>query len=389
MNNLIRRIRPESFLSFGPGTTGIELRSLNVLIGPNASGKSNLLEAIGLLRALPGDVRSPISDGGGVQEWIWKGEGTSSTATIDAVVEYPEGKQPLRYHLEFGENAQRFELVDERIENEQPYGAHPQPYFYFKYESGWPVVNVRDEERRLRRETINPEQSILSQRKDPDQYPELTYLGDTFGRIRLYRDWSFGRSAATRAAQRVDLLADFLSEDARNLGLVLNRLQGEPKMKSQVLAALRKLYEDVTGFGFNIVGGRLEVFVEEGQISVPATRLSDGTLRYLCLLAILCHPQPPPLVCIEEPELGLHPDILPSLGDLLRDASERCQLIVTTHSEVLVDTLTDTPESVIVCEKRAGKTELRRLSEADLDEWLERYSLGELWSKGELGGNRW
>ena len=122
---------------------------------------------------------------------------------------------------------------------------------------------------------------------------------------------------------------------------------------------------------------------------VPATRLSDGTLRFLCLLSILCHPNPPPLVCIEEPELGLHPDVLPVLSDLLREASQRCQLIVTTHSDMLVDTLTDTPESVVVCEKHDGMTEMHRLDKADLTEWLKRYSLGDLWTRGDLGGNRW
>ena len=145
----------------------------------------------------------------------------------------------------------------------------------------------------------------------------------------------------------------------------------------------------MSDFGANIDSGTVQLFLQEGNISMKANRLSDGTLRYLSLLAILCHPEPPPLVCIEEPELGLHPDILPTLADLLREASGRCQLVVTTHSDVLVDALTDTPESVVVCEKHNGGTEMRRLDKADLSDWLEDYCLGELWSKGELGGNRW
>jgi predicted ATPase len=106
-------------------------------------------------------------------------------------------------------------------------------------------------------------------------------------------------------------------------------------------------------------------------------------------LAILCHPTPPPLVCIEEPELGLHPDVLPNLANLMMSASERCQLIVTTHSEILVDALTENPESVIVCEKKHGKTEMQRLNSKELAQWLEKYRLGELWLKGEIGGTRW
>ena len=133
----------------------------------------------------------------------------------------------------------------------------------------------------------------------------------------------------------------------------------------------------------------MQVFFTEGDFVIPATRLSDGTLRYLCLLAILCDPEPPPLICIEEPELGLHPDILPKLGDLLRAASQRTQIIVTTHSDILVDTMTDTPAAVVVCTRTQGQTLMERLNTVDLAEWLKRYRLGQLWTKGEIGGNRW
>ena len=122
---------------------------------------------------------------------------------------------------------------------------------------------------------------------------------------------------------------------------------------------------------------------------IPATRLSDGTLRYLCLLAILCDPDPPPLICIEEPELGLHPDVLPKLADHLLAASRRTQLIVTTHSDVLVDAMSEQPESVVVCEKHHGATAMTRLAADDLQVWLQKYRLGELWIRGELGGTRW
>ena len=127
----------------------------------------------------------------------------------------------------------------------------------------------------------------------------------------------------------------------------------------------------------------------EGDVVIPATRLSDGTLRYLCLLAVLCHPEPPPLICIEEPELGLHPDILPTVSKLLLEASERSQLIVTTHSDMIVDALTNDWWSVVVCEKHDGQTVMRRLDEKKMAAWLEDYRLGELWSSGEIGGNPW
>jgi predicted ATPase len=107
------------------------------------------------------------------------------------------------------------------------------------------------------------------------------------------------------------------------------------------------------------------------------------------LLAVLCDPSPPPLVCIEEPELGLHPDIIPKVADLLIDASERTQLIVTTHSDILVDAMTEQPDAVLICEKHNGQTKIRRLNSEKLQEWLNEYRLGELWISGELGGTRW
>src|SRR5579863_4211726 len=123
---------------------------------------------------------------------------------------------------------------------------------------------------------------------------------------------------------------------------------------------------------------------------LSAIRMSDGTLKFLALLAALFHPQPPPLMCIEEPELGLHPDALQIVADALLEASEKMQLIVTTHSDALIDALTDKPETVLVCERDFDNgTQMKRLSRKELTDWLEHYSLGELWRKGEIGGGRW
>lgn len=249
-----------------------------------------------------------------------------------------------------------------------------------RHENGRSTINVLPGVR---------DQSVFSYIKGPE-HPELTHTGAKFQRIRLYREWAFGRGAPLRFPQPADLPNDKLSEDGKNLGLVLNRLKRDyPRASDRLLKELCQLYDGIEAIDVSIEGGTVQLFLREGDITVPATRLSDGTLRYICLLAVLCHPNLPPLVCLEEPELGLHPDLLPGLADLLRDASERSQLIVTTHSDVLVDKLTDVPESVVICEKKDGHTQLSRLNSDDLKHWLSRYSLGELWTKGELGGNRW
>jgi len=131
------------------------------------------------------------------------------------------------------------------------------------------------------------------------------------------------------------------------------------------------------------------VSMTEGDYGVSAMRLSDGTLRYLALIAILCDPHPPPLICIEEPELGLHPDLIHILADMLKEASQRTQLIVTTHSDTLVSAFTNDPEAVLICEKWEGQTELTRLEKEEMAVWLKDYSLGSMWRSGQLGGTRW
>lgn len=389
---LIHELTLRGILSFGHDTAPLELRPLNLLIGPNGSGKSNLIEAIGLLRSTPFKLTTPMRGpgGSGVGEWLWKGA-KHGRAKVEAVVDNPSGKQTLRHRIEFTEKSSRFELLDEAIEYAQPDAGHSDPYFYYRFRSGHPVLNVKGEIRReIRREDVVPDESILSQRKDPDQYPELAYLSDLYSRVRLYREWSFGRTSVFRSPQDASLPVDRLEENFSNLGLFLNHLRRKPKAKRVILERLRDLYQGLDDFDVRVQGGTVEVFLTEGDFVIPASRLSDGTLRYLCLLAILCDPDPPPLICIEEPELGLHPDMLPKIADLLISASDQSQLIVTTHSDMLVDAMTEQPESVVVIEKHEGKTHSKRLQDdAELQDYLKRYRLGEMWLQGLIGGTRW
>lgn len=388
----LKSLHLKGLLSFGSTAEPIQLSRLNLLIGPNGSGKSNFIEAIDLLRAAPSDFSSFLSEGGGIRDWLWKGADhtTQPHAHLNAIIENPNGPQPLRYLLEFTEAYQRFTIEDERIENETPSEGRPIPYFYYHFNKGQPTLNVKGDNRELRREDIELNRSILAQRKDPDQYPEITYLGKALGKIGLYREWSFGRFTKPRIPQKADLPNEHLLADGGNLGLVLNRLRRDPVAKRKLLDALGNLYEGIDDFDVQIEGGTVQVFFQEGRNMIPATRLSDGTLRYLCLLAILCHPEPQPLICIEEPELGLHPDILPVIADLLIEASEKTQLIVTTHSDVLVDAMTSQPESILICERDTLQgTRIKRLNQDELKPWLENYRLGQLWTSGELGGTRW
>jgi predicted ATPase len=380
---LISSIKLNNFLSFGPDAKAIELGPLNVLIGPNGSGKSNFLEAIGLLKSAPTDIQKTIREGGGIREWLWKGAEPLTAAQINLIIHCNDNVD-LIYALRFYEEAQQFKIFSEAIGVE---GVHD--HVIYSFAGGYPSIKTEKELREFKVLSVDLNKSILSQIKEPERFQEITYLGDAFSSIKLYREWGFGSYTAPRLPQRADMPNDMLESDCSNLGLVLNRLRRDPDTKGHLLTSLQRLYQGISDFDVQIEGGTVQVFLQEGRTIIPATRLSDGTLRYLCLLAILCHPKPPPLVCIEEPELGLHPDILPGLADLLKEASTRCQIIVTTHSEVLVDAMTDMPEAVLVAEKHEGGTEIKRLDPDEMKPWLEKYRLGQLWTRGDIGGNRW
>ena len=399
----IRTLQLQNLLSFGPSSPPIELGALNVLIGPNGSGKSNIIEAIDLLRASATDLVAPVRAGGGVEEWLWKGAKTTPVAELDATLHYPDGKMPLRHRISFATVGQRFELIDETIEDEHEESRDAEDVrFYYRYQGGRPVLNVRIKDDSgttdgfnrvtvdLERKDFAAHQSVLSQFRYPDLLPEITYLNNRYKQIKLYREWNLGRNTASRLPQKVDQPNDFLAEDASNLGLVLNYLTHQGEIKHTLTKQLTQFYDQFIDFSTLIQGGTVQVFFREKNLHhpVPATRLSDGTLHFLCLASILCHPSPPPLICIEEPEIGLHPDILPIIAELLIEASQRTQIIVTTHSDILVDALSHVPEAVLVCEKESNATSVRRLSRDELGEWLKEYSLGDLWLRGKLGGNR-
>ncbi|MDP5018794.1 AAA family ATPase [Anabaena sp. UHCC 0187] len=393
----IHKIKLQNFLSYGSEGEEIELQPLNVLIGANTSGKSNLIEALGILRATPTDLPSPFRQGGGVSEFLWKGKQENPVAQIEVTLNYPHRFQNLHYNLSLTAINQRLELVDEFLQNEQAYEGQEDEYFYYRYQKGRPVLNInkiKDDgerfERKLRREDLIPDQSVLSQRKDPDLYPELSYLSTEFSKIGLYRHWQMGRYSEPRNAQKTDLPQHPLLEDGSNLGLVLNNLQHQIGNR-KIIENLKRFYELAEELSVRIYGGTVQIFIREEGLTqpIPANRLSDGTLRYLFLMGLLLDPTPPPLICIEEPEIGLHPDILPTIAEMLIEASQRTQLIVTTHSDTLVSALSQYPESVIVCERDEAGSHLRRLEPDKLKDWLENYTLGDLWRMGEIGGNRW
>lgn len=390
----IRSLRLDGFLSFAPGSHAFELRSLNVLIGPNASGKSNLIEALGLLAATPNDLAEAVRSGGGSREWLWKGILGTDSAEIDAGLERPNG-QDIRYRLSLGSVRTRLVVLDEAIEESK---RDPRSDdvddgdFFYRFQRGHPVINVKTvsgerTERRLDRQDLLPDQSILAQRRDPDQYPEVTEVGNTFSNIVTFNEWTFGMHTPPLDPQRADLPKDQLHPNSSSLSSVLNQI--EFSGETRVNAVLKRFFPRFKRLSIRASGGTAQLyFFEDGfNAPIPATRLSDGTLRFVALLAVLLSPSPPTVLCIEEPGVGIHPDAVAMLAEVLIEASRRMQLVVTTHSEDLVSALTDQADAIVACERPGAFPVLRRLDPAKLDSWLEEYRLGDLLAMGVLGAN--
>jgi predicted ATPase len=374
---LLQSIKLTNLLSFREAE--LELRALNLLIGPNASGKSNLIAAIGLLKAAPENLEAAILRGGGARQWIRKG---LNTANIGARIEGRDGS-PLSYSLQFSGQDAGYHLVEELTASDTG-----QVYFH---RTGNSAAIHRAQEGRPVEARIEDGTSLFAVYRDPLDRTPITRTGQALGEIEIFREFNTSAGSTLRNGIAAGNQKGFLYEGGGNLALVLQELDFRVTL-GRLNECLTRFWQDAEAIRFRIEGGLVQIYVKERGIEepIPAVRLSDGTLKYLCLLAILLHPEPPPLVCIEEPELGLHPDALAIVADALKEASARCQLIVTTHSEALVSAFSDEPESVVVCERGAdGGTQFQRLDANALDEWLAEYRLGELWRKGEIGGNRW
>ncbi|PZS00240.1 MAG: chromosome segregation protein SMC [Candidatus Chloroheliales bacterium] len=368
-NIAIKSIKLTNLLSFGPDSEPLELGPLNVLIGANGSGKSNFIETLALLRAAAqGKYEEYIDEEGGADDWLWKG-GSSSKAAIELIVSLDDDaadKQEFRYYTPFirGQSGSLImgDPVFERIITPGQLGSD-------------------------RYSTEHSEYSVIMADLKKFKEPVDHWLSS----IVIYRDWDFGRKSDARKPRYNPRNFDYLEEDASNLSVVLkNLLTTSRPFAASIAKYLKSIYEDAHSVDVRIVPQGVQLIMNEDEYFISVNRLSNGTLQWLALLTVLLHPIPPPLICLEEPELGLHPDIIPTLAKLLREASERTQLIVTTHSRDLVDAFTNTPDVVAVCEKEAGATKMRRLPNRDeLTAWLDKFSLGEMWSMNLLGGNRY
>ncbi|MDD5597839.1 MAG: AAA family ATPase [Victivallaceae bacterium] len=393
----LKKLKLENFLSYGPDIVEIPLNNLNIIVGPNGSGKSNLLEAISLLRSTPRSLTAPIRSGGGIVDWLWKGS-QQPNATISVDFNNNFSKQftdiDINYLLRFSVVKNRFEILEEKIENVKPVPNYPRPYLYYSNNGHSHIINAYSdsEPRELKKDDIDLSASIFAQVKDPNEYPEITFLGKQLDAVRIYREWHFGVDCMVRQYQPADLSVSQLDENCGNLAFVLNHLLTKMQVRKKLQKLIKDVYDGADEVMVRIEGGRAITMISEDGLLEPITanRLSDGILRYLCLMAILLNPEPPPLICIDEPELGMHPDLIAGIADAIKHAAEKTQLIVTTHSTLLLDAFSDMPEVIRICEKHDGRSTIRQIPPDELKDWIEDYGgLGAVWRSGEMGGNRW
>lgn len=409
MSVFIKSLHLKNILSFRD--TKLDLQPLNVLIGPNGSGKSNLIDVIGLLQAVPNDIQGYLRNNGPTGDWVWKGLGWEDTPfqLAEAKVQFDNPSHPFGYELELIVRNDRVHSLAERLDLMAGDREHAYANPFFRSSNGdariWPtradgtLPDFDDEPVTI---DIDRGKSVLSEVRSHADYPALTQTAGSLSSIKSYRSWHIGRDNPVRHPQRTDGDPNFLEEDFSNLALVVNDLLSR-RLEPSLNDYLSRFYESYESLHPRIFGNTIELIVNEAGLgsSLPASRLSDGTIRFIALLAILCHPNPPPLICIEEPEIAMHPDSLGLIAELLRKASERTQIIVTTHSPELVSMFPPEPEAeyVVVCERNDTEgTRFHRPSLAELRDWqdgyqqtgkeLVVYGLSEMWLSGSIGGVR-
>lgn len=390
-----KSIKLRNILSFGEEQS-LELGSLNILIGANASGKSNFLEVLRILKAIPLDLAGFLREGGGVNEYLWKGVANPPLAKIEVAT-------TLRYRVEFTAR-QDFPVIEseaiefaEALDLENPGFINDGRDFILrrKGQAGelryLPQMSGNGSEPYQTRTLTDLviDTPVIREIRDSRLYTELSHFENYFSAISFAGEWDLTRFSPLRKAQRLDLPTNQLLPDATNLGLVF--LNYSDEKRKEITAILRAMYPPLNKIITQVHSGLVQIFIEEKELHrlIPMTRMSDGFLHYFCLTVLLTQPSLPRIICLDEPEVGLHPHAVYAISELLTQASAQSQLFVTTHSDALISGFTENPEAVIVCEHDESGTHLQRLNFEQLKPWLDNYALGDMWREGHVGGVPW
>jgi len=386
-------VKIEGFRSFK--LVELNLSPLTVLIGPNGSGKSNFLDLLCLLsEAANGHLAEGVARRGGFDDISFKG------SPGDVFIElrfqprgaFQEERNPVTFKLLLKKVGSNPKVWFEQVSKAAVSYSTPLTLMH-RDRNGCTFRSVKTGQREDIEEgkALESESELaIFQVRDQDKYPTPYKLLRQLQEWILYKDIDIGPDAPIRQPALIRPTVA-LTVNGSNLASVLNSIQQQyPATWKDIEEMLETVYPQFHSITFPPEGGDGKVVLRwwerpyEKQGGFSANLLSDGTLKFLCLIAILKSPSPPPLICIDEPELGLHPDWIKVAAELLQSASQRTQVIVTTHSPQLVSALK--PEQIIVAEKEDGRSVLRPLSEENLGRWLKDFTLGDLWTAGHFGG---
>ena len=332
-----------------------ELGQLNLLIGPNGAGKSNLVDFFRLLRAMADEnLRGFVTRGGKAANFFFNG---------------PQQTPRIHAHLVFGDNKYDF-VLEPTVSNEMLIEE----------------TAIYDGHLGRSNQTVKGgSESVLKQWKDKksgwaDRKGYPAYVYDAVSSWMIYHFHDTGVTAPMRLDSSSRNFRE-LGPDAGNIAAFLLKLRNDHTARYQ---RIRETIQLVAPFFDDFVlepqGDqelvRLEWRQKGSTYPFQPWNLSDGTIRFICLATALLQPNPPSTIIIDEPELGLHPHALETLSSLIHEVSLATQLVVSTQSAILVDHFE--PHDVVVVQRDEGASTFRRLETADLEPWLDEYSLGAL-----------
>lgn len=342
-----------------------QLKGLNILIGANGAGKSNF---VGFFRMLGEAAEKRL------QVWVSK-QGGADRIVTNGVKE----TEKIEVSLRFGQNG--YDLVLEPTADDGLTFSKEALYFDGPYHGVTrPNLGSGHKESRLQEE-INGGIS-----KNIASY--------CYKAISNWKTFHFHDTSDTAGVKRLGSLHDsaYLRSDASNLAAYLYRLRNESEpVYNQICKTIRlalPYFDDFVLKPQKLDSGEEQVRLlwkqKDSDYALWPSQLSDGSIRFICLTAALLQPEPPSTIIIDEPELGLHPYAITILGSLIRAASRKMQIVVSTQSVPLLNEFAI--DDLVVVESESGKTILKRLDEARFTEWLKDYTIGELWEKNILGG---
>ncbi|MES2733827.1 MAG: AAA family ATPase [Bacteroidota bacterium] len=363
---MISLIRLKNFKSIRD-VGDLHLKPINILIGSNGAGKSNLIAFFQLLRNIyEQNLRGYVAENGGVNNLLHFGRKTSN---------FIEGQ------VFFGNQAYNSSFYHFQLNPNQANG------FYFEKDIGAVRANL-------------PNEDHLPSIWSPESYTkghEESQMNALFREefkadFQNFKVYHFEDTSANSPLKQARKVSDnrTLSENGGNLPSLLYLLQEKyPANFKLIEATIRSIAPffqrfDLAPDRLNSEYIQLEWKEQGSDMYFNAHNLSDGTLRMMCLVTLLLQPDLPKTIIIDEPELGLHPSAINKLAGLMRSASTKSQLIVSTQSVNLIDNFN--PEDIIVVDRKDRQSVFTRLKEEELKEWLETYSLGELWDKNIIGG---